>query len=102
MDIRFLTEQNIFLHEQNEIIWYIFHIKNILDFSLTHLKFYHGNEIFRTFRRNYWKYNCFGQEFCSNFNYYSLPGIKSNGNCLINNNDPSLDAVNLYICYELD
>ena len=36
-------------------------------------------------------------------NYYPLTNIKFNGNCLINNNNgPSLDAVNLYICYELD
>ena len=36
-------------------------------------------------------------------NFYPLPNIKFNGNCFIsNNNDRSLDAVNLYICYELD
>ena len=36
-------------------------------------------------------------------NYYPLPDIKFNGNCLINNKkDPSLDAANLYICYKLD
>ena len=36
-------------------------------------------------------------------NYYSLPDIKFNGHCLINNNnDPSLAAVYLYICYTLD
>ena len=36
-------------------------------------------------------------------NFYPLPDIKFNGNYFIsNNNDPSLDAVNLYICYELD
>ena len=34
--------------------------------------------------------------------YYPLPDIKFNGQCLINNNnDPSLGAVNLYICYTL-
>ena len=35
-------------------------------------------------------------------NYYPTPYIKFNGNCLKNNNDSSLDAVNLYVCYELD
>ena len=36
-------------------------------------------------------------------NYYPLPDIKFNGHCLINNNnEPSLGAVNLYICYTLD
>ena len=37
------------------------------------------------------------------FNYYPLPDIKFNKDCLINNNnDLSLDVVNLYICYELN
>ena len=36
------------------------------------------------------------------FNYYPLPDIKFNRNWLINNNDLSLDAVNLYVCYELN
>ena len=36
-------------------------------------------------------------------NYYPLPYIKFNGNCLINNNNnSSFGAVNLYICYMLD
>ena len=35
-------------------------------------------------------------------NYYPLPDIKVNGLCLINNNDPSLGVVNLYIFYTLD
>ena len=36
-------------------------------------------------------------------NYYPLPDIQFNKNCLINNdNVRSLDAVNLYICYRLD
>ena len=36
-------------------------------------------------------------------NFYPLPDIQFNGNCLINNNnDLSLDTVNLYVCYELD
>ena len=36
-------------------------------------------------------------------NFYPLPNIKFNGNCFIsNNNDRSLDAVNLYVGYELD
>ena len=59
-------------------------------------------EIYRTSKRNYWKYNYIRQQFCSKFNYYPLPDIKFNGHCLINDNDPSLDAVNLYICYTLD
>ena len=42
--------------------------------------------------------------FAPNFiNYYSSQDIKLNGHCLINNNnDTSLGAVNLYICYTLD
>ena len=36
-------------------------------------------------------------------NYYPLPDINFNEDCLKNNNnDPSLGAVNLYICYTLD
>ena len=36
-------------------------------------------------------------------NYYSLPDIKFNRHCLINNNnDPFLDSVKLCICYTLD
>ena len=36
-------------------------------------------------------------------NYYPLWDVEFNGHCLINNNnDPSLDAVNLCICYTLD
>ena len=36
-------------------------------------------------------------------NCYPLPDTKFNGHCLINNNnDASLGAVNLYICYTLD
>ena len=36
-------------------------------------------------------------------NYHPLPDIKFNKHCLINNNsDPSLGAVNLYICYTLN
>ena len=43
MDIRLLTGQDIFLQEHYKIIYYIFQIRIILDFLLTHLKFYHGN-----------------------------------------------------------
>ena len=36
-------------------------------------------------------------------NYHPLPDIKFNGHCLINNNnDTSLNTINLYISYTLD
>ena len=40
---KILNEERYFFQEYYKIIKYIFHIKNILDFSLTDLKFYHGN-----------------------------------------------------------
>ena len=103
MDIRFLTVQDIFLQEQDEIIKYISHIKVMREF------FTNTSKVLS------WKSIGLSEESVENITtsdsnfaqtlitYYPLPDIKFNGNCLIiNNNDPSLDAVNLYIYYELD
>ena len=60
-------------------------------------------EIYRRSRKRYWKYNYIRKKFCSDLNYYPLPDIKLNKHCLTNiNNDPSLDILNVYICYTLD
>ena len=79
-----------------------FRIKNILDFSLTYPKFI--MEIYRNFRKKYWNKTTSDSNFAPTLiNFYPLPDIKFNGHCLINNNnDSSLDIVNLYICYTLD
>ena len=70
-------------------------MKNILEFLLTHLKFYHGNlKNFQT------KYCNFAPTL---INYHILLDIKLNGNCLINNNTKTLlGVVNLYISQTLD
>ena len=75
-------------------------MKNVLNFTLTHLTFYHGNLSEESIE------NITTSE--SNFsptltNCYPLSDIKFDGHCLINNNnDPSLSVVNFYIGYTLD
>ena len=53
-------------------------------------------EIYRTFRKSIKNITTSDNNFAPTFNNF-------HPYCLIdNNNDPSLDAVNLYICYTLD
>ena len=60
-------------------------------------------EIYRTFKRKYWKTTSDSSFALKSIDSYPLPDIEFNGHFFINNNNGTfLGAVNLYNCYTLD